>query len=72
MTIYYVGQNSAGSGNGAGYENRMSVSQHNSRTFNPGDVIYLVDAIKSRVVRGCQGRHAGRQDVLYQMHHTIT
>jgi len=48
--VYYVSESSAGNGSGSSYDNRMSVVNHNGRSFNPGDTIYLVDTISSRLV----------------------
>jgi len=47
---YYVAQDSAGSGDGSSYDNRMSVDDHNSGSFSPGDTIYLCDLITPRVI----------------------
>ena len=49
-TVYYVSESSAGSGDGSSYDNRMSVVNHNAGSFIPGDTIYLVDTISSRIV----------------------
>ena len=48
-SVYYVSQSSAGGGSGSSYDNRMSVADHDGSTFSPGDVIYLVDTITSRI-----------------------
>jgi parallel beta-helix repeat protein len=45
--VYYVSQ--AGTGNGLSYLTSMSVADHNAGSFSPGDTIYLVDTISSRL-----------------------
>lgn len=47
---FFVGQNSAGSGDGSSYENRMSISSHNNKKFAPGDQIYICDLVTSEII----------------------
>lgn len=53
--VYYVGQNATGDGSGSSLENLMSVSVHNSRSFNPGDTIYLCGTINTTVTISSNG-----------------
>jgi hypothetical protein len=46
---YFVGQNAKGSGDGTSISNLMSVSTHNSYSFEPGDTINLIGTIKSTI-----------------------
>jgi hypothetical protein len=46
---YYVTQTGSGNGSGLKYEDSMSVSAHNSRTWSKDDIFYLCDTITSTV-----------------------
>lgn len=48
--IYYVAQKSNGRGDGTNFSNRMSVTNHNSSKFSPGDVIILCGGVINSVV----------------------
>lgn len=56
---YYVAQVPAGKGNGTTYANRMSVSDHNTASFSPGDTIYLSGTITSKIVVPSSGSAKG-------------
>jgi len=56
---YYVTQDSAGSGDGSSYDNRMSVDDHNSGSFSPGDVIYFSGTITSEIRPPSSGSSSG-------------
>ena len=58
-STYYVAQNSAGSGDGITYANRMSIAIHNISYFSPGDTIYLKGAITSQLTIPSSGNAIG-------------
>ena len=55
-TVYFVSQQSTGSGTGLSYADRMGVGKHNGLSFEPGDTIYLVDKIVSKVIVPSSGK----------------
>jgi len=65
-SVYYVAQSSAGSGDGSSYDNRMNVADHDGSTFSPGDVIYLVDTISSRLTIPSSGIEGEGNRIVYR------
>ena len=65
-SVYYVAQSSAGSGDGSSYDNRMNVADHDGSTFSPGDVIYLVDTISSRLTIPGSGIEGEGNRIVYR------
>ena len=60
---YYVSQ--SGTGDGGTYSTSMSVANHNTGDdFSPGDVIYLVDTITSRIIVPSSG--ASGDEITYR------
>lgn len=60
---YYISQESTGNASGYTYANRMSIFVHNSRNFEPGDVIYLTGNIMTPVVPQSSGEKG--KEIIY-------